>query len=132
MPGIRRDGDRGVKRTLAQPTAPVRTISLRELADKLDRGDPFRLVMALNRWAFNAKHIPGSEHYDNEDDLKSAIDPTEEMVVYCSNEACHSSVALYHALVKAGYENVRRFSGGLQEWEENGMPLEGEWARRSR
>src|SRR5689334_5966640 len=41
---------------------PIRTINRDELRDKLARGDDFRLVMALNRWAFDAKHIPGSLH----------------------------------------------------------------------
>lgn len=113
---------------MTQPIRPVRTISLEELADKLDHGDPFRLVMALNEWAFNAKHIPSSEHFNSEEELQSAIDPGEDVVVYCTNEQCHASLALYHHLVDAGYRNVRRYSGGIQEWEQQGMPLEGEWA----
>ena len=31
-----------------------------ELRQKLARGDDFKLVMCLNEWAFQAKHIPGS------------------------------------------------------------------------
>jgi rhodanese-related sulfurtransferase len=32
------------------------------------------------------------------------------------------------ALREAGYQNVRRYSGGLSDWEEAGLPLEGDWA----
>ena len=39
---------------------PVATIDRHELKDKLDHKAPIKLVMALNRWAFDAKHIPGS------------------------------------------------------------------------
>ena len=49
------------------------------------------------------------------------------MVVYCSNVDCLSSVALYRDLIRRGYENVRRYSGGLLEWEDAGLPLEGEF-----
>ena len=45
-------------------TEPVRTISRDELKAKLDRGDQFKLIMALNRWAYDSKHIPGSLHFD--------------------------------------------------------------------
>jgi rhodanese-related sulfurtransferase len=113
---------------LAVPTRPVQGITRDELASKNERGDRFRLVMALNEWAFNAKRIPGSERFDSEAELKEAVDPAEEVVVYCTNPKCHASIALYHALVDAGYENVRRYHGGIEDWEEHGMPLEGEWA----
>ena len=104
---------------------PIRTISRQELKDKLDRGDPIKLVMALNRWAFDAKHIPGSVHFDDPDQLFSALGKGDEIVVYCSNVDCLSSVALYRALLERGYRNVRRYAGGLIDWEEAGLPLEG-------
>lgn len=106
----------------------VRTISRQELLDKIERGDRFRLVMALNEWAFRAKRIPGSEHFGNSEELFSALSPDEEIIVYCTSVDCHASIALYHALVERGYEHVRRYEGGLTDWEEAGLPLEGEWA----
>ena len=42
-----------------------------------------------------------------------------------SQTDCLSSVAMYRDLVKRGYTNVRRYSGGLMEWEDSGLPLEG-------
>jgi rhodanese-related sulfurtransferase len=106
---------------------PVRTISRDELKAKLDRGDDFKLIMALNRWAFEAKHIPGSLHFDTPSELYAAIKPEDEVVVYCSNVDCLSSVALYRDLLRRGYQHVRRYSGGLMEWEDSGMPMEGEF-----
>jgi rhodanese-related sulfurtransferase len=109
-------------------TEPVRTIDRDELRAKLDRGDPFKLIMALNRWAYDAKHIPGSLHFDTPDELYAAVRPKDEVVVYCSHVDCLSSVALYRDLVRRGYPDVRRYSGGLLDWEEAGLPLEGEFA----
>jgi rhodanese-related sulfurtransferase len=107
---------------------PVRTISRDELKAKLDRGDDVKLIMALNRWAFEAKHIPGSLHFDTPAALYTAIRPDDEVIVYCSHVDCLSSVALYRDLVRRGYSNVRRYSGGLLDWEDAGLPLEGEFA----
>jgi rhodanese-related sulfurtransferase len=106
---------------------PIRTISRDELKARLDRGDPVKLIMALNRWAYDAKHIPGSLHFDTPAELYAAVDPDDEVVVYCSHVDCLSSVALYRDLVRRGYRNVRRYSGGLLEWEDAGLPLEGEF-----
>lgn len=107
---------------------PLKTISRQELKAKLDRHDDFRLINALSRWAFDAKHIPGSIHFDTPEQLYAAIRPGDEVIVYCSNVDCLASVALYRDLVARGYLNVRRYSGGLLDWEEAGLPLEGRWA----
>lgn len=112
-------------RSAALGPEPVRTISRAELKAKLDRGDDFKLIMALNRWAFDAKHIPGSLQFDTPTELYAAVRPDDEIVVYCSQVDCLASVALYRELVRRGYRNVRRYSGGLLDWEEAGLPLEG-------
>jgi rhodanese-related sulfurtransferase len=105
----------------------VRTIERDELLEKIERGDEFRLVMALNEWAFRAKHIPSSEHFNTPDELFSSLQPDDEVVVYCTSPACHSSTALYMALVEAGFTNVKRYAGGLTDWEDANLPLEGDW-----
>ena len=104
---------------------PVATIGRAELKAKLDKGEPIKLVMALSRWAFDAKHIPGSLHYDDPNELYAALQEDDEIIVYCSNVDCLSSVALYRALVARGYRNVRRYAGGLLDWEGAGLELEG-------
>ena len=118
-------------RNAALGTEPIRTIGRDELKAKLDRHDPFKLIMALNRWAYESKHIPGSLHFDTPDELYAAVRPEDEIVVYCSNVDCLSSVALYRDLVRRGYPNVRRYSGGLLDWEDAGLPLEGEFAKQA-
>lgn len=110
---------------------PIETIGRAELKAKVDRGDDFKLIMALNRWAFDAKRIPGSIHFDTPDELFAAVKPDDEIVVYCSHTDCLSSVALYRDLVRRGYRHVRRYSGGLLDWEDAGLPLEGSFATAS-
>jgi rhodanese-related sulfurtransferase len=59
------------------------------------------------------------------------LSPEEEIVVYCSGPDCIASQAAYHMLVNSGYAHVRRFAGGLLEWEDAGYPLEGEMVEES-
>jgi rhodanese-related sulfurtransferase len=109
--------------------APVRTIERDELHRKIVRGDPFKLVMCLNEWAFNAKHIPGSIHFNTPAEMLAGLRKDDETVVYCSNPDCLASLAVYRRLLDHGYTNVRRYAGGLADWEEGGLALEGEWVR---
>jgi len=108
---------------------PVRTIERDELREKLARGDSFKLVMSLTEWAFRAKHIPGSIHFNTPEEMLAALKKDDEIVVYCSNPECLASLAAYRRLVDHGYTNVRRYAGGLIDWEDSGLPLEGEWIR---
>lgn len=89
-------------------------ISREELKQKLDRGDKFKLINALGEWAFNAKHISGSINISKIEDAKKILNPSDEIIIYCSNPSCI-----------ANYKNVRRYAGGIENWEEAGYPLEG-------
>lgn len=101
-------------------------ISREELKEKLDRGDDFKLVMVLGDWAFHARHIPGSLNISHMNEIEGQLDPQDEIVVYCSDQTCIASQAAYHFLTKKGFTKVRRFAGGLAEWDAAGYPLEGE------
>ena len=101
-------------------------ISREELKEKLDRKDQFQLVMALGDWQYRAKHIPGSLHFLTPQDALASLAKDDEIVVYCSNSACPASVFAYEYLVHHGYTHVRRYAGGILDWEQSGYPLEGE------
>jgi rhodanese-related sulfurtransferase len=101
-------------------------ISLQELQEKMDRHDDLKLVMTLGELAFQGKHIPGSINIYSKAEMLEQLDPQDEIVVYCSDQMCPASIMAYHLLIEHGYKNVRRFSGGLAEWEDAGLPLEGE------
>ncbi|MGD0676276.1 MAG: rhodanese-like domain-containing protein [Polyangiaceae bacterium] len=104
---------------------PVRTIERDELWRKVEAKDPrFKLVMALADWEFRSKHIPGSLHFKDATDMLSALRKDDEIVVYCTNPPCLASVAAYHRLLQEGYTNVRRYAGGVEDWESAGLPLD--------
>jgi rhodanese-related sulfurtransferase len=64
-------------------------------------------------------------HFDTPEELYASVAPDDQVIVYCSNVDCLASVALYRDLVKRGYRNVRRYAGGLLDWEDAGLPLVG-------
>jgi rhodanese-related sulfurtransferase len=110
------------------PDMEIETISREELKEKLDRGDNFKLVMTLHEWAFNAKRIPGSIHFNSVEAALEGLSRDDEIVVYCSNAPCVASQFAYRGLVEAGYKNVRRYAGGLADWDDAGLPFEGDRA----
>jgi rhodanese-related sulfurtransferase len=106
--------------------AQIRLIEQDELREKLERGDDFKLVNTRGEWAFRAKHIPGSIHFPTIEEALASLRPEEEIVVYCADVNCPASVAAYRTLERNGYHNLRRYAGGVREWEEAGLPLEGD------
>lgn len=104
-------------------------IGREELKSRIDRGDQFKLVFALGSWAFDALHIPGSLHYGSPEEALADLDPNDDIVVYCSGPSCVASLAGYRILEDAGFTRVRRYAGGLEDWQAAGYPLEGTMAR---
>ncbi len=102
-------------------------ITREELKSKIDQGEDFKLVMTLGEWAFRASHIPGSLNISDIEIATQLLSPDDEIVVYCSDELCISSRAAYHFLIQKNYKNVRRYAGGLSDWDAAGYPLEGEF-----
>jgi rhodanese-related sulfurtransferase len=107
---------------------PMKTISKEELKAKLDRGESFKLVMTMDPNAFEWAHIPGSININDMQEAVSKLDLDEEVVIYCSSPFCNASFRAYYTLRSLGFKNLRRYSGGLQDWYEAGYPLEGKMA----
>jgi rhodanese-related sulfurtransferase len=101
-------------------------IGREELKEKLDRGDNFKLVMVLGEWEYRAMRISGSLRVSTPEEGLEALDPDEEIVLYDSGPSCPASRMAYRFLKAHGYVRVRRYGGGLEDWDSAGYPLEGE------
>jgi rhodanese-related sulfurtransferase len=97
-----------------------------ELKEKLERGEVFKLVMVLGEWDYRAKRIPGSLRVSTPEEGLQALDVNDEIVLYDSGPPCPASRIACRFLKAHGYGRVRRYVAGLQEWESEGYPLEGE------
>jgi 3-mercaptopyruvate sulfurtransferase SseA len=102
----------------------MQSISREELHEGLARGDRFKLVMTLPPHAFATKHIPGSLLASTRAELEG-LDPGDDIVVYCAGTPCPASIWAYHFLVGRGHSRVRRFPGGIADWEAAGYPVDG-------
>jgi rhodanese-related sulfurtransferase len=76
-----------------------------------------------------ALHIPGSLHVNQIDQARQLLDRDDEIIVYCSDPTCAASHLAYDLLTNEGYRNVRRYVGGLADWQAAGYSLEGEMAQ---
>jgi rhodanese-related sulfurtransferase len=104
----------------------VDLIDIQELKAKLDEGDGFKVVMTLGEWEYRTTHIPGSMRISTIQEALEELDPSDEIVLYDSGPACTASWMAFKILKAHGYERVRRYAGGLEEWADAGYPLEGE------
>jgi 3-mercaptopyruvate sulfurtransferase SseA len=100
----------------------MRLITREELRVELERGPGPRLVMTLSAFDYEVKHIPGSVWFDTVDDMLAKLDRAEEIVVYCGGVYCAESIRAYYRLEREGF-SVRRFAGGIPDWEDAGYPL---------
>jgi rhodanese-related sulfurtransferase len=57
-------------------------------------------------------------------DPKRIPDPDAEVVVYCANPECESSIDTANRLLALGFTNVRHYPGGKDEWRKLGLALE--------
>ena len=101
-------------------------IGSKELKEKLDRGDDFKLVMVLGEWEYRAKRIISSLRVSTPEEGLQALNPDEEIVLYDSGPSCAASRMACRFLKAQGYVRVFRYAGGLEDWESAGYPLEGE------
>jgi rhodanese-related sulfurtransferase len=110
----------------------MRLITRPELKDKIDKKRDVKLVFVLGPWQYQAMHIPGSLNVPcslslyQSDETLAGLDRDDEIVVYCSSDICSASISAYYLLVQRGFRNVRRYAGGLLDWEGAGYPLDGE------
>ena len=71
---------------------------------------------------FGSRRVP-LDKVGNE--VRSTNSPkSAEIVVYCGGPKCPQSRMAAEKLVKLGYENVRAYEGGLEEWKSAGLPVE--------
>jgi rhodanese-related sulfurtransferase len=109
--------------------ATLPQISRDELQRKVEAGDRFVIVDALAPMSFARSHLPGAINLPLEwvDDRapRKIPDLDLEVVVYCVDVDCDSSVLVAERLIDLGYRNVRHYPGGKREWVEAGLPLEG-------
>ena len=100
-------------------------IACDELRRKLESGEHLVLVDALAPMSFAHSHLPGAINMPPERvDAKRIPNQDAEIVVYCANPQCESSIDTGRRLLALGFTNVRHYPDGKDEWRALGLPLE--------
>jgi rhodanese-related sulfurtransferase len=109
--------------------ATVAEITCDALWQRIESGAELVIVDALSPISYAGAHLPGAvnipAHQVDELAPRRLPDPGADIVVYCQNVSCESSVEVAERLVALGYRNVLHFAGGKDEWRRAGLPLEG-------
>jgi len=103
----------------------MKLIAREELKQALNQ-ESVKLIFVQGEWQYRTMHIPGSIRLHSEEEALSTLKPSDNIVVYCVNDICPISVSVYNFLVDHGFKKVRRYAGGLTDWDQAGYPLEGE------
>jgi rhodanese-related sulfurtransferase len=79
--------------------------------------------------SYAASHLPGAINMPpesvDEHAQRRIPDLETEVVVYCADSTCDSSLVVANRLIELGYRNVRHYVEGKRDWLEAGLPLEG-------
>jgi rhodanese-related sulfurtransferase len=87
------------------------------------------VVETLGGMYYADAHLPGAINIPHTEvrELAPALLPDLDaaIVTYCSNTACRNSEIAANELRALGYTNVRKDTGGKQDWTEAGLPVVG-------
>lgn len=108
--------------------AAVNTISSLELRRLLDSERPIEFWNVLTDEWFKGENIAGSRRVPLDkvgNDVRTTnLSKDAKIVVYCGGPKCPQSRMAVEKLAKLGYENVRAYEGGLEEWKAAGLATE--------
>jgi rhodanese-related sulfurtransferase len=106
---------------------PVRFVTREALAKEREAGKGPVLIDVLPAASFEKLRIAGAVNFPLADlEARAAsLDKDAPVVTYCANYVCGASTKAAVALTKLGFKDVRDYKGGLLEWKEAGLAVEG-------
>lgn len=106
----------------------IQTIPTKELHQKLENKQSFEFWNVLTDEYFKGENISGSRRVPldkvGSEVRQSGIAKNTDIVVYCAGPHCPQSRMAAEKLVKLGYDNVRAYEGGLEEWKQAGYGID--------
>lgn len=106
----------------------VKKITRDELMNMISSGERFKLVDVLDKAHYEREHIKGATSLPVNEIGKKAgkmLKKDEAIVVYCASFDCQASTNAAEKLFSMGYTNVLDYKGGLKDYKEAGLPMEG-------
>ena len=106
----------------------VKKITRDELVRIMESGDNFDLVDVLPKESYEKEHIKGaiSLPLADIDKLSGKLLKKNDLVItYCASFECQASTNAAEKLAALGYTNVLDYKGGLKDYKEANLPMEG-------
>lgn len=119
------------QRSSGNPVEPV-WIDLREALAYFEEGRA-QFVDAREEEEYVEGHIQGAVnvpygwYLEEHPDLSALIPENKVLITYCGGADCESSIELAMVMYERGYNGIKIFFGGWQDWIDNGLPIETEW-----
>jgi rhodanese-related sulfurtransferase len=112
-----------------QLTGGLPAVSLQQVKEAYKSGEAL-LVDARDPELFEQGHIPGAVSLPVRDfdsvfpRLEEQLRAAPRVITYCDGASCEMSVELTEKLLFAGVDWVEIFTGGMQQWQGAGQPIE--------
>lgn len=107
----------------------VKMIKKDEWQSWISEGRKFKVVDVLDKEHYKKEHIKGAISLpvsEIEAKAKTVLkDRDETIVVYCASSECQASTIAAKKLMAMGYKKVYDYKGGIKDYKEAGLPLEG-------
>ena len=109
--------------------AGLPAVSMAQAMEAFANGDAL-FVDARDPDFFKLERIPGAVNlpvYDFDrffPSLKEKLFAAPQVIAYCGGASCETSVELTEKLLMAGLDRVAVFTGGIQQWQASGQPVE--------
>lgn len=106
----------------------IKKITRDELMAMVSSGEKFKLVDVLDGAHYEKEHIKGAISLPVNDIDKKAekmLKKDETILVYCASFECMASTNAAEKLKAMGYKNVLDYKGGLKDYKEANLPIEG-------
>ncbi len=112
-----------------QLTSGLPTVSLKQAKEAHQSGEAL-FVDARDPDFYELGHIPGAMNLPANDfdvvfpKLRERLQEAASVIIYCDGASCDMSVELTENLLMEGLNHVAIFTGGIQQWEATGQPVE--------
>jgi rhodanese-related sulfurtransferase len=99
-----------------------------ELLTRMKEKSNFVLVDTVGKYDGNRFKIKGATTipYPEVIDRRRELIGYDEIIIYCKHKNCRASKKVALGLKLLNIPNVKVYEGGIDEWQENGLPVEKE------
>ena len=104
-------------------------VSAEKVIDLFESAPNLTVIDARKASDFEKGHIEGAINLANTDTDEASLSKivpakADPVLFYCNGITCGRSVESAKKAVSYGYSKVYWFRGGMQEWEQKGLPVE--------